>query len=253
MPKQAPPFVVAIPVCNEADHIARCLCALDCQHGACIDHVVLLLNNCTDATEAVIARLRPMLDIPVAVHVRRFAPGQCTAGHARSEAMELAALLAGSHGIVATTDADGRGGARLGRQDQGGRLRPASTRSAGKGRNRPRGCEADPRRAARGQMRARSPTVPCSTRSTPWPTPIRPIRYRGIPSIPAPASQSRWRPGGVQAACCRCRAARIAASCARSAWSMRPSGTRPDVRVTVCQAGSRAAPPAAWRRPSRAG
>ncbi len=107
MTTQAQPFVVAIPVRNEADLIGRCLCALDMQRGTSIDHVVLLLNNCTDATSAVVERLRPMLDVPVTIHVRCFGPEQSTAGHARSEAMELAALVAGPHGIVATTDADG--------------------------------------------------------------------------------------------------------------------------------------------------
>ena len=107
MPMLAPRFVVAIPVRDEADLIGRCLCALDAQRGVRIDQVVLLLNNCSDATEAVVERLRPMLDVPVVPHVRHFEPAQCTAGHARSAAMELAALAAGPYGIVATTDADG--------------------------------------------------------------------------------------------------------------------------------------------------
>ncbi|WP_428376889.1 glycosyltransferase [Lichenicoccus sp.] len=107
MSTPAPLFVVAIPVCNEADHIARCLGALDSQRGARIDQVVLLLNNCTDASEAVIERVRPMLDLPIVMHVRHVRPDLCTAGRARSEAMALAARVAGPHGIVATTDADG--------------------------------------------------------------------------------------------------------------------------------------------------
>ena len=107
MPMQAQRFVVAIPVRDEADHIGRCLQALDDQADACIDHVVLLLNNCSDETEAVIERLRPTLAVPLAVHVRRFGPEQSNAGHARSEVMELAARIAGPEGIVATTDADG--------------------------------------------------------------------------------------------------------------------------------------------------
>ncbi len=103
-------FVVAIPACNEAARIAACLRALSGQRGGrngrC-DHVVLLLNNCTDGTAQAVERVRPELAMPVTVAIRDFPKGQADAGHARSAALALAARTAGPDGIVATTDADG--------------------------------------------------------------------------------------------------------------------------------------------------
>jgi hypothetical protein len=100
-------FVVAIPVRDEVERIEGCIRALSQQHGARCDHVVLLLNNCTDGTEALVEHLRPALDVPITMAVRNFAPDLAHAGSARSNAMAIAARIAGSGGIVATTDADG--------------------------------------------------------------------------------------------------------------------------------------------------
>ncbi len=104
-------FVVAIPACNEVARIGACLRALSGQRGGrpgdrC-DHIVLLLNNCTDGTAQAVERVRPELAMPVTVAIRDFPEAQADAGHARSAALALAARIAGADGILATTDADG--------------------------------------------------------------------------------------------------------------------------------------------------
>ncbi len=100
-------FVVAIPARDEAARLDACLRALDGQRASCCDHIVVVLNNCTDNSEDLLARLRPHLRVPVTVATRQFAPSEANAGQARSHALALAADNAGPHGIVATTDADG--------------------------------------------------------------------------------------------------------------------------------------------------
>ncbi len=106
-PVGRPALVVAIPVRDEADHIEPCLRALDGQMGAQLDHVVLLLNNCTDASAAR-ARATPMR-AATRLHVveLELPPGRANAGHARRLAMEAALALA-PEGILMTTDADGQ-------------------------------------------------------------------------------------------------------------------------------------------------
>ena len=101
------PIVVAIPARDEADRIGACLEALDAQSGRRADHIVLLLNNCTDGTAA-IARSLP-LHAGTRLHLleRELPPFQANAGHARRLAMEAAAALAGPDGVLLTTDADG--------------------------------------------------------------------------------------------------------------------------------------------------
>src|ERR1700709_2710808 len=88
---------VAIPVCNEADTIGPCLRALFTQ-SAPPDHILLLLNNCTDETESVVRRLAP--DCPSALRIVscRLPPEHSNAGRARGRAMDLAAALAGPRG-----------------------------------------------------------------------------------------------------------------------------------------------------------
>jgi len=99
---------VAIPVHNEAELIAACLDALDNQAGAQPDHIVLLANNCTDATVP-IARSASM-QRGTTLHVIEISlpPEQASAGHARRLAMQCAAALAGPAGVLLTTDADSR-------------------------------------------------------------------------------------------------------------------------------------------------
>jgi len=68
--------------------------------------VVLLLNNCTDNTEAVAHAVAPELAFDLHI-IRRMLPPDCAnAGYARRLAMAFAAQLAGQDGVVLTTDAD---------------------------------------------------------------------------------------------------------------------------------------------------
>lgn len=114
--------IVAIPVRNEAERIGACLDALAAQvgtegfgqgFGQGFGHefgVVLLLNNCTDGTEAAVART--VFPAPLRTVVRRF--DGASAGWARREAMEEAAIWLEEAGQVPanaallTTDADSR-------------------------------------------------------------------------------------------------------------------------------------------------
>ena len=102
-----PTLVVAIPVKDEVDRIGHCLRALAAQRGAALDHAVLLLNNCTDGTADAVRRLAPSLPFAVLCAERQYPRPAAHAGTARREAMQLAAELAGPHGILFTTDADG--------------------------------------------------------------------------------------------------------------------------------------------------
>jgi len=105
--KKCGAIAVAIPARNEAAHIGACLAALARQTNAQIDHIVLCVNNTTDATIS-IARATH-LPPPTTLHViecdlpRRFAH----AGQARRLAMEKAYRLVGDSGVLLTTDADG--------------------------------------------------------------------------------------------------------------------------------------------------
>lgn len=99
------PIVVAIPVKNEAERIAACLQAL-ARQTRLPDVVVLLLNNCSDATEAVVAAMAPVLPYRLLAPVRTLEPPLATAGHARRLAMALAAEHAGRNGTLLATDAD---------------------------------------------------------------------------------------------------------------------------------------------------
>lgn len=100
--------VVAIPVKDEADSIGACLLALANQEGAAADRIVLLVNDTTDGTVAVVRGLAPSLPVRVEVVEHQFAPGRAGAGQARRLAMQHAAVRAGSGGVLLTTDADGR-------------------------------------------------------------------------------------------------------------------------------------------------
>lgn len=100
------PLVVAIPVRNEAERIGPCLRALAAQQQACLTHVVLLLNNCTDDTAHCVQDLAAQLPFGVSIATRFYPPAVAHAGTARREAMEIAAELAGPDGVLLTTDAD---------------------------------------------------------------------------------------------------------------------------------------------------
>jgi len=106
-----PTAIIAIPVRNEVERIEACLQAIDAQVGLAPGSLglVLFLNNCTDGTDALVARLAPALSIPVRVASEEFSGAH--AGWARRKAMDLAAAWlgdAGNMGIILSTDADSR-------------------------------------------------------------------------------------------------------------------------------------------------
>lgn len=105
--------VVAIPVKDEAERIGPCLAALAAQEATdCTFSVVLLLNNCRDATAAIVRQLAPGLPFGLHMVERELAPQHAHAGWARRLAMDHAAALLGAAAtrqrIILTTDADGR-------------------------------------------------------------------------------------------------------------------------------------------------
>lgn len=111
--------VVAIPVRDEAERIDPCLEALAAQrdsYGRPLPMagigVVLVLNNCTDETPAVVHSLRPSLPFHITVLERSLPPGRAHAGWARKLAMDAGADLLTAAGmptpVLLTTDADGR-------------------------------------------------------------------------------------------------------------------------------------------------
>ncbi|MFO1027999.1 MAG: glycosyltransferase family A protein [Acetobacteraceae bacterium] len=98
-----PSVVVAVPARDEEDRLAACLGALD-QQTSPPNAVVLLLNNCTDASDAVARAVTPRYDLRVvSIDLPSHEAG---AGPARALAMQHAARLAGPSGILLTTDAD---------------------------------------------------------------------------------------------------------------------------------------------------
>jgi GT2 family glycosyltransferase len=111
-----PAAIVAIPACNEAARIERCLAALAMQRDRvgspvlpAAFEVLLLANNCTDATAGIARGLAPDLPYPLLVIEQALPPDSASAGGARRLAMEDAAARLDSsqdHGIILTTDAD---------------------------------------------------------------------------------------------------------------------------------------------------
>ena len=106
----APPerTIVAIPACNEQDHIAACLQALDRQSTDQVDDILLFLNNTSDRTAAV-ARQTPLRP-GTTLHIieQTLPPARANAGNARRLAMINAASLhpQDDRAILLTTDAD---------------------------------------------------------------------------------------------------------------------------------------------------
>ena len=97
--------IVAIPARDEADRIGPCLFALN-QQTQPPDAVVLLLNNCTDGTETIARTIAPALRYRLDIVSQDLPPSQANAGHARRQAMELAADRVGPGSVLLTTDAD---------------------------------------------------------------------------------------------------------------------------------------------------
>ena len=104
----APGLVVAVPVKDEEARITSCLCALGGQVE--IDFadlaVILLLNNCHDATAQTVRDLAG--DLPFSLELRQveLPAAYANAGWARRLAMEAAVELAREDGLILTTDAD---------------------------------------------------------------------------------------------------------------------------------------------------
>jgi GT2 family glycosyltransferase len=90
---------------DEADRIGGCLRSLDRQHHL-PSRVVLLLNNCTDATEAVARQIAVDLRFSLEVITTDLPPEKTGAGHARYLAMTAAASHASPNDVLLTTDAD---------------------------------------------------------------------------------------------------------------------------------------------------
>ncbi len=95
---------VAIPVRNEAARIGLCLGALFRQTSDRPFGITLLLNNCTDGTEAIVAATRPPPHVTLGWRHVHLSPPVANAGTARAMAMEDAA---GRAAVLLTTDADG--------------------------------------------------------------------------------------------------------------------------------------------------
>ena len=108
---RTPSAIVAIPVRNEVERIEACLRAIAAQVGLTPGSLglVLFLNNCTDGTDALVARLVPTLSIPVRIVSEDYSGAH--AGWARRRAMDAAAAWlgeAGNAGMILSTDADSR-------------------------------------------------------------------------------------------------------------------------------------------------
>ena len=100
--------VVAIPVRDEAERIGRCLAALSRQ-SVPADHIVLLLNNCTDRTAEVVKEL-PQAHHKLHIIECSLDESLASAGIARAMAMKHATSLVDSlrrdEAVILTTDAD---------------------------------------------------------------------------------------------------------------------------------------------------
>ncbi|WP_249206788.1 glycosyltransferase [Gluconobacter cerinus] len=98
-------ILVAIPVCNEEEHIVPCLLALARQETQ-PDKVVLWINNTTDQTHERVASLTNTLPFELEIVRVIYDPGLASAGLARRDAMAHAAQYASSDALLVTTDAD---------------------------------------------------------------------------------------------------------------------------------------------------
>jgi GT2 family glycosyltransferase len=100
--------VVAIPVRDEAERIGGCLAAL-ARQSVSADHIVLLLNNCTDRTAEVVRQL-PRAHHRLHIIECSLGAPLASAGFARAMAMKHATSLVDSlrrdETVILTTDAD---------------------------------------------------------------------------------------------------------------------------------------------------
>jgi hypothetical protein len=100
--------IIGIPVKNEQEYIGDCLRALSSQTGKHSYGLVLLLNNCTDETPAIVNHFAATLPIPISVIAIELPTQMANSGYSRRISMEKAALLAHPGAVLMTTDADGR-------------------------------------------------------------------------------------------------------------------------------------------------
>lgn len=96
-------IVVAVPVKNEELHILSCLTSLS-QQSRRADHIILLLNNCTDQSFAICESLQNV-DSSIELMTCELFGNRASAGEARRLVLDRAMNIAG-HGIILTTDAD---------------------------------------------------------------------------------------------------------------------------------------------------
>ena len=116
LPGPAPRAVVAIPVRDEAAWLPACLAALKAQvdgTGRPISaplRVLLLVNNCRDASFAVATSAAQALGLALSLREVELPPPAAHVGWARRLAMEAAARLLGragtEHAVILSTDAD---------------------------------------------------------------------------------------------------------------------------------------------------
>ena len=102
-----PPGVcVAIPACNEAEHIGACLRALLAQSYNHPFSILIDANNCTDATADVVRGIAR--ETPVDVHLRETsdAGAHAPAAVARRRSVNAGMEIAGIGGVVLMSDAD---------------------------------------------------------------------------------------------------------------------------------------------------
>ncbi|MBY0565163.1 MAG: glycosyltransferase [Hyphomonadaceae bacterium] len=100
------PCAVAIPARDEAALIERCLRSLAAQHDAPAFAVVLFLNNCTDDTAEIVARIAPQLPFALQVFSADLPTELADAAWARRLALNAAAGLVRDDGAILSTDAD---------------------------------------------------------------------------------------------------------------------------------------------------
>ncbi|MFT8809257.1 glycosyltransferase [Gluconobacter sp.] len=97
--------IVAIPVCNEEEHIVPCLLALAAQTQT-PDRVILWINNTTDDTCKRAVALSSRLPFELEAVTVFYDPELASAGLARRDAMAHAAKSASPDALLLTTDAD---------------------------------------------------------------------------------------------------------------------------------------------------
>ena len=97
--------VVALPAKDESERIAACLLGLARQ--TCRPHaVVVLANNCSDGTPAIVSGMAPELPYRVDMECHDFPMQHANAGQARRLAMALSEQRVRPDGVLLTTDAD---------------------------------------------------------------------------------------------------------------------------------------------------